>query len=139
MMSTDKRRVLILEDESQTLKLLVDFLRSPHVELVVCSEIETAECLLDHEDFDVLVTDLEVSDLGGLEGIRLIRHVSAHFPQTTIVVFSGNISPEVNSMLSRRSVTPSAWRSRPDSAACAVSSTWVYRLARTGRQIGSAM
>ncbi|MFQ5527649.1 MAG: EAL domain-containing protein [Thermoanaerobaculia bacterium] len=97
-MRAEQRRVLILEDEPQTLKLLVDYLRSPHVELVACREIEAAECLMDREHFDVLVTDLEVSALGGLEGIRLVRHVTCHFPRTRVIVFSGNLSPEVRSL-----------------------------------------
>ena len=75
-MNADKRRVLILEDEPQTLSLLVDYLKSPFISLVACTEIEAAECLMDRMHFDILVTDLEVSQLGGLEGIRLIRHVT---------------------------------------------------------------
>lgn len=97
-MSAESRRVLILEDEPQTMKLLVDYLRAPHLELVACSEIEAAECLMDRQRFDLLVADLEVSALGGLEGIRLIRHVSCHFPRTGVIIFSGNISQEVRAL-----------------------------------------
>jgi EAL domain-containing protein (putative c-di-GMP-specific phosphodiesterase class I) len=94
-MTTERKRVLVLDDEPQTLSLLIDYLRSPQIDLVGCSELEAAECLMDREPFDVLVTDLEVSALGGLEGIRLIRHVSCHFPRTSVIVFSGHINREV--------------------------------------------
>ncbi len=95
-MSPDRRRALILEDNSLTLETLTDYLRAPGLDLVACSEIEAAECLLDRDEFDVLVTDLEVSDLGGLEGIRLIRHVTCHFPETQVIVFSGKIDGTVH-------------------------------------------
>ena len=94
-MSGEKRRVLILDDDPTTLKTLTDYLRAPDIDLVACSEIEAAECLMDRERFDVLVTDLEVSDLGGLEGIHLIRHVACHFPNTKVIVFSGKIDNSV--------------------------------------------
>jgi EAL domain-containing protein (putative c-di-GMP-specific phosphodiesterase class I) len=97
-MSYDNRRVLILEDDPQTLALLIDYLRAPLIDIVACSEIEAAECLMDREQFDVLVTDLEVSELGGLEAIRLIRHVTCHFPKTSVIVFSGNINLEVRAL-----------------------------------------
>lgn len=85
------RRVLVLDDDPMVLRTLERYLRAPHLRIVSCSEIEAAESLLDRERFDVLVTDLEVSDLGGLEGMRLIRHASAHFPDLQVVVFSGKL------------------------------------------------
>ncbi|MFQ5526188.1 MAG: EAL domain-containing protein [Thermoanaerobaculia bacterium] len=89
------RKVLILDDEERVLRTLVRYLRAPHLHIVTCSEIEAAECLLDRYHFDVLVTDLEVSHLGGLEGIRLIRHASVHFPDLDVIVFSGKLNRQV--------------------------------------------
>lgn len=89
------KRVLILDDDPRVRRTLVDYLVSPDLHLMVCSEIEVAECLLDRQEFDVLICDLEVSPLGGLEGFRLIRHGLAHFPELQIVVFSGKLNDEV--------------------------------------------
>ncbi|MCP4200558.1 MAG: EAL domain-containing protein [bacterium] len=97
-MTEARRRILILDDDPETLRLLTAYLRAPHVDLVACSEIEAAECLMDRQRFDVLVTDLEVSDLGGLEGIRLIRHVACNFPGTDVIVFSGKIDESVRTL-----------------------------------------
>lgn len=97
-MTPKRRRILLLDDDRELLQLLVAYLKGPLVDLVVCSEIEAAECLLDREHFDVLVTDLELSALGGLEGIRLVRHVTCNFPNTDVVVFSGYINDEVREL-----------------------------------------
>ncbi len=92
---TPVKRVLILDDDPVVLRTLVDYLASPRVHLLLCSEIEAAECVLDRQSFDVLICDLEVSRLGGLEGFRLVRHALAHFPDLEVIVFSGKLDDEV--------------------------------------------
>jgi EAL domain-containing protein (putative c-di-GMP-specific phosphodiesterase class I) len=60
---------------------------------------------MDHMGFGVLVCDLEVSKLGGLEGIRLIRHAVTHFAQTEVIIFSGNVTPLAYQMATALGVT----------------------------------
>lgn len=90
------RRVLLLDDEESVLGVLSDYLRSPFLEIVTCREIEAAEAILEYSHFDVVVTDLRVSELGGLEGIRLIRFVTSHFPGTIVLAMSGYVTEEVH-------------------------------------------
>ncbi|HXO19069.1 MAG TPA: EAL domain-containing response regulator [Thermoanaerobaculia bacterium] len=85
-------RVLILDDESMVLDMLVVCLSAPGIHLTTCREIEAAEALLSCLRFDVVITDLSVSELGGLEGIRLIRFVTTHFPDTAVYVLSGYVT-----------------------------------------------
>lgn len=89
------RRVLLLDDEVSVLDVLSNYLRSPRLEIVTCREIEAAEAVLKHSHFDVVVTDLRVSELGGLEGMRLIRFVATHFPETVVLAMSGYVNEEV--------------------------------------------
>ena len=53
---------------------------------------------MDHHRFDVGVTDLRVSELGGLEGMRLIRYVSTHFPETVVLAMSGYVNDDVHAL-----------------------------------------
>jgi EAL domain-containing protein (putative c-di-GMP-specific phosphodiesterase class I)/ActR/RegA family two-component response regulator len=98
-------RVLILDDESMVVDTLAVWLRMPGVHLTTCLEIEAAEALLSSFRFDVVVTDLSVSQLGGLEGMRLIRFVTANFPDTTVYVLSGYVDEGVRSLCSVLGVT----------------------------------
>ena len=66
-------RVLILDDESMVLDMLVVRLSAPGIHLTTCREIEAAEALLSCLRFDVVITDLSVSELGGLEGTTPAR------------------------------------------------------------------
>src|SRR4029077_2270870 len=84
---------------------LAVWLRMPGVHLTTCLEIEAAEALLSSFRFDVVVTDLSVSQLGGLEGMRLIRFVTANFPDTTVYVLSGYVDEGVRSLCSVLGVT----------------------------------
>ncbi len=95
---TGVRRVLLLDDEPAVLGVLADYLVAPGIEIITCREIEAAEAILEHHRFDVVVTDLRVSELGGLEGIRLIRYVSTHFPETTVLAMSGYVNDDVHAL-----------------------------------------
>ena len=61
--------------------------------------------LLSSYRFDVVVTDLSVSQLGGLEGMRLIRFVTTNFPDTGVYVLSGYVDENVRSLCSLLGVT----------------------------------
>ncbi len=98
-------RVLILDDESMVLDMLVVRLSAPGIHLTTCREIEAAEALLSCLRFDVVITDLSVSELGGLEGIRLIRFVTTHFPDTAVYVLSGYVTDAARELCKMLGVT----------------------------------
>jgi EAL domain-containing protein (putative c-di-GMP-specific phosphodiesterase class I) len=85
--------------------MLAACLRRPGIHLTTCLEIEAAMALLSSFRFDVVVTDLSVSQLGGLEGMRLIRFVTTNFPDTGVYVLSGYVDENVRSLCSMLGVT----------------------------------
>ena len=98
-------RVLILDDESIVVDTLAAYLRLPGLALTTCREIEAAEALLRCFRFDVVITDLSVSQLGGLDGMRLVRFVTANFPDTAVYVLSGYVDQAVRDLCSVLGVT----------------------------------
>lgn len=98
-------RVLILDDESIVVDTLAAYLRLPGLSLTTCREIEAAEALLRCFRFDVVITDLSVSQLGGLDGMRLVRFVTANFPDTAVYVLSGYVDQAVRDLCSVIGVT----------------------------------
>jgi EAL domain-containing protein (putative c-di-GMP-specific phosphodiesterase class I)/CheY-like chemotaxis protein len=87
------------------LDMLVVRLSAPGIHLTTCREIEAAEALLSCLRFDVVITDLSVSELGGLEGIRLIRFVTTHFPDTAVYVLSGYVTDAARELCKMLGVT----------------------------------
>jgi EAL domain-containing protein (putative c-di-GMP-specific phosphodiesterase class I)/ActR/RegA family two-component response regulator len=98
-------QVLVLDDESMVVDTLAVWLRMPGIQLTTCLEIEAAEALLSSSRFDVVVTDLSVSQLGGLEGLRLVRFVTTNFPDTEVYVLSGYVDEMVRSLCSMLGVS----------------------------------
>jgi EAL domain-containing protein (putative c-di-GMP-specific phosphodiesterase class I) len=93
------RRVLLLDDDPTTLLLLSEHLKGYGLDVVTCRELEAAEAVVEHVRPDVVVTDLCLSELGGLDGTRLVRHVAACFPRTRLFVLSGHVTPGVRRLL----------------------------------------
>lgn len=91
-------RILVLDDEPALLRAVAERLRVDDAEVHTCREMEAAEALLHHLPFDAVVTDLEVSELGGLEGMRIVRHVATNFPKTRVIVLSGRVNDEVRQL-----------------------------------------
>ncbi len=89
------KRILVLDDDPTLLPIMTATLRGPGVEVITCRELEAAEAVLDSLPVDLMVTDLCVSPLGGLDGVRLIKHLSTHFPEMRLVVVSGQTDPDV--------------------------------------------
>lgn len=89
------RRVLILDDDPCALLLLSRHLQSRGLEVIACREPEGAEAVLDLYHVDAVVTDLCVSPLGGLGGVRLIENFATHFPESRIVAVSAYATDEV--------------------------------------------
>ena len=104
-LSEQRQNVLIMDDNRSVLKVLTNLLRAEDVQLWTCQEVEAAECLLSFHSFDVLVADLEVSTLGGLDGLRLIRHSLANFPDTRVIVFSGRVDSRIRKLGEELGVT----------------------------------
>jgi len=98
MNSATPRRILLLDDEPTVLNVLSDYLAHPALEIITCQEIEAAEAILETGRFHVVVTDLRVSELGGLEGMRLIRYVATHFPETVVLAMSGYVNDDVHAI-----------------------------------------
>ncbi|HXX93380.1 MAG TPA: EAL domain-containing response regulator, partial [Planctomycetota bacterium] len=93
------RRVLILDDDSTTLLILSNTLQAQGLEVIACREIEAAEAILDHSRMDVVITDLCLSPMGGLDGTRLVRHVSTHYPEIDLFVMSSHVTEEVHRLM----------------------------------------
>lgn len=90
--------VLVLDDNPNVLRIVARSLASTGADVVACREIEGAEALLDHKRFDTVVADLNVSERGGLEGMRLIRHVKAHYPDTCVLGISGMVDERIDGL-----------------------------------------
>ena len=66
------KKILVVDDEQSILKSLSYALKTEGVEVFACSEIEQAEEALESTHFDLVITDIRMSGINGIEGLELL-------------------------------------------------------------------
>jgi CheY-like chemotaxis protein len=91
---TRASRLLVVADDEAILLPIAQYLRARGLDVVVASEAEEAEALLDHEPFDLLVLDLSLSRFGR-GGLEVLRSIHAAHPWLPLVALSAEAGAEV--------------------------------------------
>jgi DNA-binding response OmpR family regulator len=84
-------RILVVEDEELMRNNLEEFL-SQFFKVKVCDCVTYAICLLDKQDFDVILTDLYLGEINGLELIEVLKQTAEvwqRMPNLKLVLMSG--------------------------------------------------
>lgn len=82
-------RILVVDDEPTILKILAALLVREGYDVVSLSRGDEARDRILSEDFDLLLSDLEMSPVGGMELLRLIRDVR---PTMASIIMTGYAS-----------------------------------------------
>ena len=80
-------RILVIDDQTAVLATIEAILESLGHTAVVTENAKHGLAMIDAEDFDLLITDIFMPDIDGLETIRLARGKK---PQLPIIVMSGS-------------------------------------------------
>ncbi|MCP9496023.1 MAG: response regulator [Pyrinomonadaceae bacterium MAG19_C2-C3] len=83
--SAHRSQILITDDEKEIRDVLVEYL-SPYYECQAASSAEQALSLLDERKFDLVISDIT---MGGMTGLQLIPLVGARSPHTLVILISG--------------------------------------------------
>ncbi|MBM4320154.1 MAG: response regulator transcription factor [Deltaproteobacteria bacterium] len=82
-------RVLVVEDELAQLELITRRLQALELEVLPCSDSKEALKALLDQRFDLLVTDLQMAPMDGLELLRVVRMLEYKLP---VIVITGYAS-----------------------------------------------
>jgi len=85
-MENQASRILIVDDNPNMSNLLSDMLEVFEFDSARAADGEEALSLLNQENFSLIITDLRMPKMGGLE---LLRSVKEKFPNLPVVVISG--------------------------------------------------
>jgi signal transduction histidine kinase/DNA-binding response OmpR family regulator len=81
-----KHRVLAVDDEPIVLSLVRDAVENEHIEVCTASKTSEAVSLLQSGTFDLLITDIRMP---GMDGIQLANHARAQNPDIGIIFMTG--------------------------------------------------
>ena len=92
-----RNRILIVDDEAASRDLCQTFLESDGYIIETCDRVRKALALLSVKKFDLILTDLSMPELGGIELVKQVRY---HHPHTSIIIMTafGSVVSAVESM-----------------------------------------
>lgn len=92
-----KARLLIVDDEPALCEMLADSFRLADYEVETASDGLSALRILDHEKFDLVITDVSMPNLDGIGLVQKLRENNGGQP--VIVLSAKNSKPEINTAL----------------------------------------
>jgi signal transduction histidine kinase/DNA-binding response OmpR family regulator len=84
-----KTSVLVVDDETELLEVLKDFFELTTYDLVLASTGEDAIAHLKERTFDVVLTDI---NLPGVDGLEVLRSAKELDPEVSVILITGNAS-----------------------------------------------
>lgn len=88
---TTSPRILLVDDEELLLRSLERGLRCDFDVTTACSAIHAEALLTGRNHYDIVVTDLAMPGIGGME---FLERVAPHYPDTRFIILSGWVSNE---------------------------------------------
>lgn len=85
-MSEKTKRLLVIDDEDIVLLSCRRALSPQGYEVKAVNSGEQALSLLEKEEFDVVMTDLKMPDM---DGIELLRRIKAQWPEIEVIIITG--------------------------------------------------
>ena len=89
------KRILIVDDEPAFLLGINKVMEPIGAILDLTDTREEAEKLLNHQTYDVVITDLRLSGVLSEDGLDIIRYAKAKNPATHCVLITGYGSPDI--------------------------------------------
>ena len=84
-MKKTKGNILVVDDEKSMREILEIFLKSEGYSVLVANNGESAMEILKHDLFDLIITDMKMPKVGGLELLKNVKEIS---PDTVVVIFT---------------------------------------------------
>jgi len=90
-------KVLIIENEQALVTALYDYLGTRGFDCDAALEAAEAQALLAHVPFDVVLTDIYLSDLNEADGLRVLSFIRERALNVRLVVMTAHASPQLES------------------------------------------
>jgi DNA-binding response OmpR family regulator len=88
-------RLLIVDDEAAIRFALVEYFKGSGWVVDAASEKEEAEALLATTPYAVVIADLRLTGIHGVEGLDIVQWSRHLRPETRVVLLTGNATPEI--------------------------------------------
>ena len=84
-------RILVVDDEQSMREFLEIFLRREGFEVATAGDVEAAVLAIDGDDFDLVITDIQMP---GRTGLDLLREIKKRSPETLVLMITAFASTD---------------------------------------------
>ena len=95
-------RLLVVDDEPAILFALSEYFRGNGWAVDAAAEKREAEAMLEATEYAVVIADLRLTGLHGVEGLEIIQRSRRLRPRARVVILTGNGTPELEAEARRR-------------------------------------
>jgi two-component system response regulator PilR (NtrC family) len=88
---TPKARILVVDDEQSMREFLEIFFRGEGYDVLTASDVDSALLALDSDDFDVVISDIQMPRRSGLELLDAVKEIA---PQTVVIMITAFATTE---------------------------------------------
>ncbi len=89
------KKILIVDDEPTILMTLSHLLSSKDNVVITSSRMEEAEEALARYSFDLVIADIRLSGMYGIEGLELLSYIKKISPTTQVIIMTAFGSDEI--------------------------------------------
>lgn len=89
------KRILIVDDEELIVLAMQRYFRGLGYVVDSALELEEAQAMLANYAYDLVITDLRMTGIGGVEGLQIIADIHQRFPNTRVILLSAYGTPEI--------------------------------------------
>src|ERR1051325_1777191 len=97
-------RILLIDDEEPILYVMKEYFATHDYDVDCAREFEEAEALLANFSYSVVIADLRLTGIHGVEGLELVAYVRERCPGTRILILTAYGSAEIEQEALRRGV-----------------------------------
>ena len=86
---SNQQHILVVDDHARAREAVVEVLTCLGYQVTQCASGAEAVAALGEHEFDLVVTDLQMPGMGGIE---LIQHITSHWPATQVLMMTAHAS-----------------------------------------------
>lgn len=95
MTTNASARILIVDDEELIVQAMRKYFAGLGYSVDSAYELEEAQALLGHYKYDLVIADLRLTGIGGVEGLQIVADVHQKCASTRVILLSAYGTPEI--------------------------------------------
>lgn len=93
--TVEQERILIVDDEELIVMAMRKYFQGLGYAVDAAHELEEAQALLANYTYDLVIADLRLTGIGGVEGLQIVADVHQRCPHTRVILLSAFGTPEI--------------------------------------------